>query len=932
MSASATTRPWRAIAIGVASLLACLLPTARAQAPAAVPATSAADNEAPDPEAPEATKADPSLDKFWESIRLLESKSEAERAAGRQALQEVADLENTHAQLQLGLYLLYGSGGFPRNERKGINLIRLAAERGNAFAQSTLGACYATGQGTRRNDGLAEKWLTAALAPEANFTLLTRPMPKEGDPAQPAESAGVVGDIGNDPVNESKARAHYYLAVVKDRQNRQEEAQRHYVAAATAGVDARSGIYPAAVQAALNYAFGQGVPKDHAKSTEMLELSRKLSARARVRQVHQYVAMKVVDEFATADLEEKAEEAGAGDQMELQARIAQQFADKKSKNYNLAEAAKWYELAAESGQKWALLELALLYAGGQLGPPDPAKAFRYLEKAAGGEKDAFIPAKANLAICYQNGFGTPKDPAKANEIFQRYRNIDIVCHQGAIGKCPTSLVSTAEALKLNETLARSHDPHAQYLLGVRYANGIGVAQSYEEALKWYKRAAAAKHGGALGQLGLICQFNPGWLGIRNWDRAYAQAAAYYRQGAEAGDADATTNYALLFYQGIGVPADPAKAETYFLKALELNPKLYAAHNNLGALYEKKLRALVTTIDHTSINEFRGKMLTHYEAAVKGDFAIAAYNLGLLYDEGVVVAVDKRRSYSYMEQAAAQDLPAAHYVLGVMHERGIGVPVTLTEAAYHYRLAALEGHVDALRKLANFYLTGRGVSSDLERANFWLDQLARRGNAQALTIMIDIQLKNGDYPRAVKTLQAFRNHANAELSGFCYDRLAICYAQGLGVKQNLDRALKYSDIAAQKGNGEALNRLAESEIGAGKIKEGVATLRRAAAGSRDASFSLGKLYYHGQYVDKDEREALRYLRHAADLNHPGAQIFLATLTFNEAPGAPTLEQAIQYAQQAENNGHPQAIKVREKLEQKQLRARPAKEETAGTRSS
>jgi len=48
-------------------------------------------------------------------------------------------------------------------------------------------------------------------------------------------------------------------------------------------------------------------------------------------------------------------------QIQLQFAIAGSFADPKSKVYDAREAAKWYELASESGEAWAMLSLAFLY-------------------------------------------------------------------------------------------------------------------------------------------------------------------------------------------------------------------------------------------------------------------------------------------------------------------------------------------------------------------------------------------------------------------------------------------------------------------------------------------------------------------------------------------------------------------------------------------
>lgn len=46
-----------------------------------------------------------------------------------------------------------------------------------------------------------------------------------------------------------------------------------------------------------------------------------------------------------------------------------------------------------------------------------------------------------------------------------------------------------ETPKQVEMRAKKGDPEAQYNLGVMYENGNGVKQNYEEAIKWYRKAA-----------------------------------------------------------------------------------------------------------------------------------------------------------------------------------------------------------------------------------------------------------------------------------------------------------------------------------------------------------------------------------------------------------------------------------------------------------
>jgi TPR repeat protein len=878
-----------------------------------------------------APRPDPTANKFWQALKLLESKTSAEQATGRKMLQEASDLEYTHAQALLGNCHLAGSHGFPKDVRKAANLFRLAAERGNAYAMVSLGSCLATGTGARRDDAKASVWLTAALAPTADYT---RPAPPDGFMRDSDRPGGqVAGELAVDPIHNTQASAHFLLAQIDARQGKALEAQAHYVAAANAGADGQSGIYQAAVEAALNYALGRGIPRDKEKARAMLDQSRRLNARMGVNLIHNYVSLKIVDDFAVADLEESVTEAQAGQQSALQFQIAQSLADKKSKDYNAAEAAQWYELAAENGQVWAMLQLAFMHARGDLGVADPVKAFQWFERAGRGDKPKHYVGVANLAICYQNGLGTARDTEKAQFLFRKHRNADIVCYLGTIGQCPASVVALEEEVSLNQTWAKQkNDAHAQYLLGLRLLGGWGLKPDFNEAVRWFKKSAHANHGGSLNQLGYLYEFNGYAMGESSPAKARKLIIDYYRKGSDAGDLDAMANYANMLVQGDGVFHDTTKAESIYLQCLKIDPEHARSHNNLAAIYADRLRQVINSVDSDSIETNRSLMLKHYEESNRLKFAYAAANLGELYYTGVLVPKDLASAYRHFEDAAEWGLPAAHYSLGFMHEHGEGVPVTYTEAAYHYRLAALEGHIPSLRRLVNFYLTGTGVSLDFDRAAYWLGYMVRLNQFDALPSIADVLLKKGEYEQAVKLLKQLVDLPNPTIAGYAHERLSLCYRAGEGVKKNPKRAEQHLKLAIEMGNGTALATLAHRHMAAGRVAEAIDTFTRAAKTSNQAAFNLGQIYYFGTNVPVDRALAMKYLRQAARDNNRDAQFFLAGTTFNNETDAPTLDEAIALALKAEGLGHPKAADLREKLERRRKVDLSRPEENSRSRSS
>jgi TPR repeat protein len=397
-------------------------------------------------------KTEPGAEEYWTALALFETKRPEDLKAGRAALERAAAREYTHAQLLLGECYAGGSYGFPVDKTKAISYMRLAAERGNAFAQVSYGLCLFSGFGARKNAEKAQQWLSAAVAEKADYSTPVRPAAVAA-PTTAAPESTITGEIYVDPVENAKARAHFVLGAIADDKKDVAAAQAHYVAAATAGGNGRAGIQNASILAAVNYAFGHGVPRDRAKATEMLALAKTQVKRAAVSIVHNFASQKLIDDFAVADVEETV--AKASDEMEtnLEFGIATEFTDKKSKDYNPQEAIQWFEVAAENGKEWAMLELGFLYSNGEAAIKSPEKAFHWFQKAGEGEHPKHYAGVANLVICYQNGIGVAADPAKAREIAQRHKDSELVSYLTLKGKCPKTILTYEQLTALNKEWA-----------------------------------------------------------------------------------------------------------------------------------------------------------------------------------------------------------------------------------------------------------------------------------------------------------------------------------------------------------------------------------------------------------------------------------------------------------------------------------------------
>jgi localization factor PodJL len=122
------------------------------------------------------------------------------------------------------------------------------------------------------------------------------------------------------------------------------------------------------------------------------------------------------------------------------------------------------------------------------------------------------------------------------------------------------------------------DAAAAYEVGMRFAEGKGVAANFDEAAKWYGRAAQAGVVPAIFRLGSL--YEKGLSVTKDVDTA----RRYYVQAAERGNAKAMHNLAVLDADGGGKGANYASAAQWFRKAAECG--VADSQFNLGILYAR----------------------------------------------------------------------------------------------------------------------------------------------------------------------------------------------------------------------------------------------------------------------------------------------------------------------------------------------------------
>ncbi|KAE9092391.1 hypothetical protein PF010_g17822 [Phytophthora fragariae] len=168
----------------------------------------------------------------------------------------------------------------------------------------------------------------------------------------------------------------------------------------------------------------------------------------------------------------------------------------------------------------------------------------------------------------------------------------------------------------------------------------------------------------------------------------ALAAQYFRQAAEAGDALAQANYAMLLANGMGVDRDIPQALVFFNRAAQQNEPF--AFHGLGVMY----------FTGNGVPQNVTLALEYFEKAIAQGYAESHSFLGSAYLHGDGgVPIDHGLAFSHF-QAAVDGTDGqssqALFNLGVMHFEGIGTPRSCSIALPLFRTVAL--HPDLLSGL------------------------------------------------------------------------------------------------------------------------------------------------------------------------------------------------------------------------------------------
>ncbi len=125
--------------------------------------------------------------------------------------------------------------------------------------------------------------------------------------------------------------------------------------------------------------------------------------------------------------------------------------------------------------------------------------------------------------------------------------------------------------------------------------------------------------------------------------------------------------------------------------------------------------------------------SYKKAAAKKNLE-AAFNLGVMYEQGIGVPINFTQSFQWYMNAAKQGYREAQFNLANMYAKGAGIPPNQRKAVEWYLQAAERGEVASQFNLGNRYAKGVGVESNVVESYKWYSLAMRAGDEEAKNML------------------------------------------------------------------------------------------------------------------------------------------------------------------------------------------------------
>mmetsp|Transcript_68738 Transcript_68738/g.136185 ORF Transcript_68738/g.136185 Transcript_68738/m.136185 type:complete len:652 (-) Transcript_68738:406-2361(-) len=405
---------------------------------------------------------------------------------------------------------------------------------------------------------------------------------------------------------------------------------------------------------------------------------------------------------------------------------------------------------------------------------------------------------------------------------------------------------------LYDRAARGGSTLGSMALGFRHAYGIGVRESCADSAALYEQAAQVavarlddrrrltveqSNPAETDHLALLAQSMP------PRERMDAKAVEYLDYCANIGDPTGKIHMGHLYHAGShGVPRDRGCAKHWFRAAAHASDGMGHACLGMMKLRERRFRSALRSLR-------RGTKMRD---------ASAWAGLGYAHLYGAGVPQSDERAAKCLWLAARQGHLDSIYNLGVLTLLGRGVEASVRGGFRLFSVAAEFSHPQAQLIVGRMVRSGLGVRKDCETAQFFLKHAADAGPLVRSLMSTALHAFELGRPQRALMHYLIAAHAGVEAAQHNAAHLYMHEMPKLRADEKQlyqQRAMQYFKLAALQGSTDAQVQLANLLV---ELKDPTtaANLYREAgrAGSKDALFHLGGLFWSGSGVERSVKTA------------------------------------------------------------------------------
>ena len=396
------------------------------------------------------------------------------------------------------------------------------------------------------------------------------------------------------------------------------------------------------------------------------------------------------------------------------------YTGKDSIKQDYRTAFTWWGKSAKQGNSYAIGNMAMCYQLGRGTKKDSTMAVNLYKSAIRKGNTAIIPQHVQiventksifscllLRDCYLSGLGVEKDFNKATFYLEKAAEYGDVDSQFSQGLSALNTNHADNAVKWFKQAAAKGHTGAIYYYGNLLHKGMGVAQDKAKGAKYLELAASKGFPMANYQLGRIFYEGDGI------EQDYSKAAQYLTKAALKGNAQAKWLLGNCYLNGHGVPQDFYRATQWLAEVgatshqKEMNKLLHEDNEGLFSQYLMGLRKYYVDKDYASA-------IDYFTKVNKAKNPEGATMLGVCLANKDYTKRNLKKAIKTLTKAC-ETSDVANYYLSAMYETGTGVDKDDKKALELLRTAADKGIAYAQCKLADRYMTGNGVVKDFTKA-------------------------------------------------------------------------------------------------------------------------------------------------------------------------------------------------------------------------